>query len=92
MAGSSTGAELPCVMTAARIPSFQLCASRLSYGGSGAIYWEGANGTIRDTLFFNNTGYHGIMGAASHYKFLEGVVHGDYTGDLYDNNPSKPAV
>ena len=32
------------------------------------------------------------MGAASHYKFLEGVVHGDYIGDLYDNDPSKPAV
>ncbi|KZX12907.1 hypothetical protein MBORA_10180 [Methanobrevibacter oralis] len=63
----------------------------VSYGGSGAIYWEGANGTIRDTFFFNNTGYHGIMGAASHYKFLEGVVHGDYIGDLYDNDPSKPA-
>lgn len=26
------------------------------------------------------------MGAASYYKFLEGVVHGVYTGDLYETN------
>jgi len=26
------------------------------------------------------------LGAASYYKFLEGVVHGVYTGDLYETN------
>lgn len=56
------------------------------YGGSSAIYWEGANGTIHNTSFFNNIGYHEILGAASYYKFLEGVVHGVYTGDLYETN------
>ena len=61
------------------------------HGESSAIYWKGLNGTIIHTLFFNNTG-NDDLGLNQRYTFLKGIVHGVYTGDLYDNNPSKSAI